>query len=140
MASLNLCQFIGNVGQDPDIRYTDDGKPVANLSLACNKRWKDKDDNKQEHTEWVRCVAFGRRAELIDEYVKKGSPLYVAGEQRTRKWQDKSGNDRYSTEIVIDRMQFLGGKRDGDGAQQRAESQAQNGPSNFDDFDSGIPF
>lgn len=151
MASLNLCQFIGNVGQDPDIKYTASGDAVANISLACNETWKDKEGNKQEHTEWVRCVAFGRKAELIGEYIKKGSPLYIQGRQRTRKWQDQNGQDRWTTEVAIDRMQFLGMKS-GDGAgQHRAEEQAQQyqppqnqqgqqGPSNFDDFDDDIPF
>lgn len=105
------------------MRYTSSGDPVANLSIACGRSWKDKNTgDKQEQTEWVRLVAFGKLAGIIGEYLKKGQQIYAEGRLQTRKWQDKDGKDRYSTEVVLDQMQMLGSKKD-DAGQARAEQQ-----------------
>lgn len=111
---LNLCQFIGRLGRDPEIRFSPDGKAMATLSLACGQSWKSKDTGeKQEKTEWVRIVSFGKLAETIGEYMRKGSQMYISGRIQTRKYQDKDGADKYVTEIVANEMQMLGGRRDG---------------------------
>ena len=104
--SLNQCQFIGNLGADPETRETPNGMTVATLSLACS--WKGKDG--KEGTEWIRIVAFGKLAEIMREYLHKGDKAYVSGRMTTRKWQDQQGNDKYTTEIVADQMIMLGGK------------------------------
>lgn len=125
---LNNCSFIGRLGRDPEIKYMPSGDAVANVSLAVG--WKTKE---KEGTEWIPVVFFGKTAEIVGKYLTKGSQLYVSGRFRTRKWTDKDGNDRYTSEIVADRMQMLGGgKRDeGDHAPQK----------DGDDFgDSDIPF
>lgn len=138
MASLNNCQFIGNVGNDPIIRYLPSGEAVANISLAVSDKWKDKQGQKQEHTEWVRISFFGVLADVVGKYVHKGSLLYVSGQMRTRKWQDKEGQDRQTTEIRGDRMQMLDSKGVGQASQGR---QRQNSaPPMPDDFDPDIPF
>src|SRR3972149_5791681 len=103
MASLNRCTFIGNLGADPETRYMPSGEAVTNIRIACSEKWKDKASGEmKEHTEWVRISFFGRLAEVAGEYLKKGSQVYVEGQMRTRKWQDKEGQDRYSTEIRAD--------------------------------------
>ena len=104
---LNLCQFIGRLGKDPETRYMTGGDAVVNFSVAVG--WKSKE---KEGTEWVRCTAFGKLAEICGQYLKKGSQVYVAGRMATRKWQDKDGQDRYTTEITLDRMQILGSRQD----------------------------
>ncbi len=143
MSDLNRCEFIGRCGQDPEIRYTADGKAVASLSLACGEKWKDKQGNKQEKTEWIKVTAFGRLAEIISEYLKKGSQVYISGKWRTNKWQDKEGNDRYTTEILANEMQMLGGKSgqapNADGGQRKQSPNGGKEPT-FDDWDSEIPF
>lgn len=106
---LNLCQFIGRLGKSPEQRYLASGDAVVNFSLAVG--WKGKD---KEGVEWVSVVAFGKLAEIIAKYCDKGHQVYVSGKIRTRKWQDKDGNDKYTTEIVADQLQMLGGKNDGD--------------------------
>ena len=114
MASVNKVILIGNLGRDPETRYLPSGDAVTNISVATSEKWKDKSGEQQEHTEWHRIAFFGKLAEIAGEYLKKGSPVYVEGRIRTRKWQDKeSGQDRYSTEIVADRMQLLGGRGGG---------------------------
>ncbi len=115
MASVNKVILIGNLGKDPETRYLPRGDAVTNISVATTDTWKDKSGEKQEHTEWHRVAFFGKTAEIAGEYLKKGSPVYVEGRIRTRKWQDKEGQDRYSTEIVADRMQLLGGRGAGAG-------------------------
>lgn len=102
MQSLNQCQFIGNVGRDPETRYTADSAAITTISIGCN--WKSKD---KEGTEWVRVVFYGKLAEIAGEYLRKGSKVYVQGRLTTRKWQDKEGNDKYTTEIVADQMLML---------------------------------
>lgn len=117
MSSLNKVQLIGRLGADPEIRYTRDGDAVANLSLATSERWKDKQSGEQkEATEWHRLSMFGRLAEIAGEYLKKGALIYVEGKLKTRKWTDKEGVERYTTEINVGEMKMLSGKQDGQGA------------------------
>lgn len=110
MASLNQCNFIGNLGKDPEIRYLPNGDAVANFSIACTETWKDKQGEKQEKTEWVRVTAFGKLAQIISQYVVKGSQVFISGKMQTRKWQNKEGQEQYTTEIVANEMKMLGGK------------------------------
>ncbi|KXB17497.1 single-stranded DNA-binding protein [Xylella fastidiosa] len=113
MASLNKMQLIGNLGADPDIRYMQDGTPTVTVSVATTDTWKDKDTgNKEEKTEWHRVVFFGGLAEIVGEFLKKGSQIYVEGPLRSRNWTDKEGNKRYTTEIMAKEMQMLGKKQD----------------------------
>lgn len=108
---INKVILVGNLGNDPDIRYTASGAAVANISLATTDSWRDKESGEQQdRTEWHRVVFFSRLAEIVGEYLRKGSQVYVEGRLQTRKWQDKSGNDRYTTEIVANEMQMLGGR------------------------------
>ena len=108
---LNKVMLIGNLGADPEVRYTAGGSAVANIRLATAEAWRDRDSGEQqERTEWHRVVFFGKLAEIVEQYVKKGSQLYVEGRLQTRKWQDKDGNERYTTEIVASEMQMLGGR------------------------------
>jgi single-strand DNA-binding protein len=111
MASLNKVQIIGNLGRDPEVRYTPNGNAVCNVSVASTRQWKNKDSGeKQEETEWHRVVFYDRLAEIAGEYLKKGRSVYVEGRLKTRKWQDKEGKDQYTTEIVATEMQMLGGR------------------------------
>ncbi len=139
---LNQCNFIGRLGKDPEIRYTPTGSAVANLSLACGDDYKDKQGQKVEQTNWIRVVAFGKLADIIAKYVKKADPVYISGKQVTRKWQDKDGQDRYTTEIVANEILMLGGRQDTAPKSQPAASQQASAPqSGIDDFDeTGIPF
>ena len=140
MASVNKVIIVGNLGKDPEVRYLPDGASITGISVATTETWKDKAGEKREKTEWHRISFFGKLAEIAGEYLKKGSQVYVEGRLQTRKWQDKDGNDRYTTEIVGDRMQMLGGKREQETSrdQVRAESPAQSGA--FGDFPDDIPF
>ncbi len=125
MASVNKVILIGNLGKDPETRYLPSGDAVTNITLATTESWKDKKSgDKQEHTEWHRISFFGRQAEVAGEYLKKGSPVYIEGRIRTRKWQDKEGQDRYTTEIVADRMQLLGGPGSAEGGSTREPAAA----------------
>lgn len=101
--SLNKVQIIGNLGRDPEIRHTNDNRPIANLSVATSERWNDQSGQQQEKTEWHRVVVFGKLAEVIQKYLKKGDNVYFEGKLQTRKWQGQDGQDRYTTEIVVDR-------------------------------------
>ena len=155
MASVNKVILIGNLGRDPETRYMPDGGAITNISLATTEVWKDKNGDKQEKTEWHRVAFFGKLAEIAGEYLKKGSQCYVEGRLQTRKWQDKDGQDKYTTEIVADRMQMLG-SRQGMGGGERAggempEREAAGGGraagkpaaktgGKFDDFEDDIPF
>jgi single-strand DNA-binding protein len=116
MASVNKVILIGNLGRDPETRYTTGGDAVTNLRIATTETWKDKSGEKQEKTEWHTVVLFGRQAEIAGEYLKKGRPVYIEGRLQTRKYTDKEGVEKYSTEIVGDRMQLLGGREGGGGA------------------------
>lgn len=143
MSGVNKVIIVGRLGQDPDIRYTADGKAVANISVATSEEWKDKQTGeKQSKTEWHRIVIFGKLAEIVGEYLKKGSQAYFEGKLQTRKWQDQNGQDKYSTEIVANVMQMLGSaqgtSQDRPRNQQQQEPQSQ--PKGFDDFDDDIPF
>ena len=143
MASLNKVMLIGSLGRDPEIRYMPNGDAACNLSVATSETWKDKSGEKQERTEWHRISMFGKLAEIAGQYLAKGSSVYLEGKLQTRKWTDKDGVDKYTTEIIADRMQMLGGKeqRQGQQQEQRKESQPirqQRPPA--DDFDDQIPF
>jgi single-strand DNA-binding protein len=160
MASVNKVILIGNLGKDPEVRYTPNGSAVCNLRLATTRNWKNRDSGeKMEETEWHSVVLYDRQAEVAGEYLKKGRPVYIEGRLKTRKWQDKEGNDRYTTEIVAETMQLLGG-REGAGAPAdegggyaeapaRAPASrpapqkpaAKSGPATgFDNMDDDIPF
>ncbi|WP_341236914.1 single-stranded DNA-binding protein [uncultured Limnobacter sp.] len=116
MASVNKVILVGNLGKDPDVRYLPDGGAVVNLALATSSNWKDKNTGeKREETEWHRVVIYGRLAEIAGEYCKKGRSVYIEGRLKTRKWQDQSGVDKYTTEIIADQMQLLGGRESGGG-------------------------
>ena len=118
MASINKVILIGNLGKDPEVRYTPNGAAICNITLATTRSWKNKDSgDKVEETEWHRVVFYDRLAEIAGEYLKKGRPVYVEGRLKTRKWQDKEGVEKYTTEIVADNMQLLGG-REGMGGEQ----------------------
>jgi single-strand DNA-binding protein len=155
MASVNKVILVGNLGADPETKYLPSGDAVTNIRIATTDRWKDKASGEmKEATEWHRIAFFGRLAEIAGEYLKKGSQVYVEGRIRTRKWQDKEGQDRYSTEIVADQMQMLG-SRSGSG-EPRSESPRSAEPKaaaagaapaggarkggKFDDMEDDIPF
>jgi len=110
MASVNKVILIGNLGKDPDIRYMPNGEAVANITLATSETWKDKTGAKQEKTEWHRVTFYRKLAEIVGEYLKKGNSVYVEGRLETRKWTDKTGTDRYTTEIIANEMRMLGSK------------------------------
>ena len=159
MASVNKVIIIGNLGRDPETRYMPDGGAITNISVATTDKWKDKNGEMQEKTEWHRVAFFGKLAEIAGEYLKKGSQVYVEGRLQTRKWQDKDGNDKYSTEIVANQMQMLGSRQGmGGGGRDAAHeggAEASGGGSRpaaskpaakagtggkFDDFEDDIPF
>ena len=149
---VNKVTLIGNLGNDPEVRYSGNGNAVANVSLATAESWRDKDSGEQqERTEWHRVVFFGRLAEIVSEYLHKGSQIYVEGRLQTNKWQDKEGNDRYTTQIVANEIQMLGGRGGTsnnkepapesddtvDSSPKKSEPIAK---SPADDFDEDIPF
>jgi single-strand DNA-binding protein len=143
MPSLNLVQVMGFLGADPELRSTPSGQQVANMRIATSEKWKDKQSGAaMEKTEWHSIVLWGRLAELAHEYLRKGSPIYIQGKLQTRKWQDKEGHDRYSTEIVAQSMQFLSsGKGNGErAAPAEREERAPARGSDSVDFDDDIPF
>ena len=144
MASLNQCNFIGNITKDPETRFMPNGDAVCNFSIACNETYKDKNGQKQEKVEYVNIVMYRKLAEIAGEYLKKGAPVYISGAFRTRKWQNKEGQDRYSTEIVANEMQMLGGKsnqsnNDNDAPEKQDYSQVGR-DGGFDDMADNIPF
>ncbi len=153
MASVNKVILIGNLGRDPEVRYMPSGDAVATLNLATTEKWKDKAGEAQEQTEWHRVSFFGRQAEICGEYLRKGSSIYVEGRLQTRKYTDKEGVERYSTEIRGDRMKMLGGRsgsagfdnttREPEPATTPAAAGKPAGPKKsggFDDLDDDIPF
>ena len=150
MASVNKVILVGNLGRDPEIKVFPSGDQVANVTIACTDKWKDKQTGEaKEHTEWVRLVFIGRLAEIAGQYLRKGSQVYVEGSIRTRKWQDQNGQDRYATEVRVDQMQMLGGRQDASGerqpsraapARQPQRSAAPAGGGGFEDMDSDVPF
>jgi single-strand DNA-binding protein len=115
MASVNKVILIGNLGRDPELRFTRDGQGVANFTLATNERWRDKDGQNQERTEWHRIVVWGKTAENCAQYLQKGRSCYIEGRIQTREWEDKEGNKRQTTEIVAQNVTFLGGRGEGGG-------------------------
>ena len=123
---VNKVILVGNLGNDPEVRYMPNGNAVANLSLATSESWKDQQGQVQERTEWHRLTMYRRLAEIAGEYLKKGSQIYVEGKLQTRKWQDQQGQDRYTTEIIVDQMQMLGGRGGegggGNGGYQRPQN------------------
>ena len=160
MASVNKVIIIGNLGKDPEMRYMPSGDAIANLRIATTDKYKDRNGEMQEATEWHSVAFFGKTAEICGQYLKKGSQVYVEGSLRTRKWQDKDGNDRYTTEIRGDRMQMLGGRGGGGGGmadydaapQDSGDSAPRSKPASgsggsggssgggFADMDDDIPF
>jgi single-strand DNA-binding protein len=127
MASVNKVIILGNLGKDPEVRYTASGSAVCNLRLATTRNWKNRETGeRQEETEWHSVVLYDRQAEVANEYLRKGRSVYIEGRLKTRKWQDKDGNDRWTTEIVGETMQLLGG-RDGGGASQGGEEGGSGG-------------
>jgi single-strand DNA-binding protein len=152
MASVNKVILIGNLGRDPEVRYMPSGDAVATLNVATTDKWKDKNGEAQEQTEWHRVAFFGRQAEICGEYLRKGSQIYVEGRLQTRKWTDKEGNERYTTEIRGDRMQMLGGRGGGQGEPTMREPESSTAATpagkpptgkktgSFDDLDDDIPF
>ena len=144
---VNKVILVGNVGGDPETRYMPNGNAVTNITLATSESWKDKQTGQQqERTEWHRVVFFGRLAEIAGEYLRKGSQVYVEGSLRTRKWQGQDGQDRWTTEIIADEMQMLGGRGGSGGGSAPMSSSSDSGPSSAppqpgpDDFDDDIPF
>jgi single-strand DNA-binding protein len=152
MASVNKVILVGNLGRDPEVRYSTDGAAIANISVATTDVWKDKNGDKQEKTEWHRVAFFGRLAEIAGEYLKKGSQVYLEGRLQTRKWQDKEGQERYTTEVIADRMQMLGGRSNMSGGPSNEppmdmgmdngapQSGGVKAATKFDDFADDIPF
>ena len=137
---VNKVLLIGNLGNDPEQKAMPNGNAVTNVSVATAESWKDKQTGQQqERTEWHRVVFFNRLAEIAGQYLTKGSKVYIEGSLRTRKWQDQSGNDRYSTEIVGSEMQMLD-SREGQQSAPAQQQAPQQAPANFDDFDQDIPF
>jgi single-strand DNA-binding protein len=148
---VNKVILVGNLGKDPEVRYSPNGQAVANVTIATSESWKDKNTgDKQERTEWHRIVFFGRLAEIAGEYLKKGSQIYIEGRLQTRKWQDKEGKDRYTTEIVAAEMQMLGSRggagmpsepaHETAGAPEPAVARSGGGKAAGADFDDDIPF
>lgn len=147
MASINKVIIIGNLGRDPEVRYGSDGNAITNITIATTDTWKDKGGDKQERTEWHRVVFFNRLAEIAGEYLKKGSSVYVEGRLQTRKWQDKEGIERYTTEVVAHEMKMLGGRRDDDDDQPKREQRSSGAKGGAkgkqtppDDWEDDIPF
>jgi len=154
MGSVNKVILVGNLGKDAEVRVTPGGQSVASFSIATTENWTSREGEKKEQTEWHSVALFGRLAEVAGEYLRKGSQVYIEGRLRTRKWQDKSGNDRYTTEIVGNEMQMLGGGRGGmgggEGRSSGSSRAASGGEASFgepvrsstekDEFDDDIPF
>lgn len=148
---INKVILVGNLGNDPEVRYANNGNAIANISVATSESWKDKNTgDQQEKTEWHRVVMFNRLGEIAGEYLKKGSKVYIEGKLQTRKWQDQSGNDRYTTEIVANEMQMLDSRGDSGGSYQApqqapqgqgdAQPQSASAQQPSSDFDDDIPF
>ena len=137
MASVNRVILIGNLGKDPEIRYLSNGEAVANITLATTDTWKDKNGEKQEKTEWHRVVFYRKLAEIAGQYLKKGSSVYIEGRLETRKWTDKNGIERYTTDIIANEMQMLGGKSKQ--SEQTQERQLNNNDG-FGEVEDDIPW
>lgn len=160
MASVNKVILVGNLGRDPEIRYSPNGGAICNVSIATTRQWKDKSSGeRREETDWHRIVMFNRLAEIAGEYLKKGRSIYIEGRLQTRKWQDKDGKDQWTTEVVADQMQMLGGRGEdgggsgggsaggfnrepagGRGSGGSGRSEQSSAPPDFDGMDDDIPF
>jgi len=162
MASVNKVILMGNLGKDPEVRFMPNGDAVCNFSIATTDKWKDKNGEKQERTEWHNIVMYRKLAEIAGEYLKKGRPVFIEGRLQTRKWQTKEGQDRYTTEIIAESMKMLDGRDNVGGsssgisnaqnqsasqdhdefnqAPQRTSGATQAAATNFDDFEDDIPF
>ena len=140
MASINKVILIGNLGRDPELRYTKDGRAVANFTLATNERWRDRDGNNQERTEWHRIVVWEKQAENCAQYLQKGRSVYVEGRLQTREWEDKEGHKRHTTEIVAQNVTFLGGRGEGPGRPSSAPPSAPGDSSEGSGGGDDIPF
>lgn len=155
MASVNKVILVGRLGKDPEVRYMTNGEAVANITLATSETWKDKNGEKQEKTEWHRVTFYRKLAEIVGEYLKKGSQVYVEGRLETRKWTDKAGVEKYTTEVIANEMVMLGGKSSGSNSYEvqdkpasssaRPDSGGQDKPAakkggDFSDFEDDIPF
>ncbi|MDE2966265.1 MAG: single-stranded DNA-binding protein [Chloroflexota bacterium] len=132
MASLNKVMIIGNLGRDPEMRFTANGQAVANFSVACNRRYTTRDGEQRDETEWVRVVCWGRQAEIAGQYLQRGSQVYVEGRLQTRSWEDQQGQTRYMTEVVANNFQFLGRRGDSAGGDfSGGGGDYQNAPDDF---------
>lgn len=148
MAGVNKVILIGNLGADPEVRYTPSGQPVANFRIATSETWMDKQGQKQERTEWHRVVAWGKLAELCGEYLQKGRQVFIEGKLQTRQWEDRDGNKRFTTEIQAKELTFLGGRGEGTSAsatggapntQRRPATPERSGTDDGSGFDYGPP-
>jgi single-strand DNA-binding protein len=138
MQGVNKVIVLGNVGRDPEVRYSAAGTAVSNLSVACSEKYKDKNGEMKEITEWINVVAFGKLAEIVAEYVKSGSVVFVEGKMKTEKYQDKqTGIDKYSTKVIAERLQFMSR---GDSAERVEQPKTQAKGGTFDRFEDDIPF
>lgn len=151
MASVNKVILVGRLGKDPEVRYMPNGEAVANATLATSETWKDKSGEKQEKTEWHRVTFYRKLAEIVGEYLKKGSMVYVEGRLETRKWTDKEGKERYTTEIIANEMQMLSSRSGGGNSFEVMDKESGGAPASkpakpaksggeFDDFEDDIPF
>lgn len=143
MSSINKVILVGHLGREPECRFMPNGTAVTNFSIATSESWKDKaSGEKQEKTEWHRISTFGKLAEICDEYLKKGSQVYIEGKLQTRKWTDKDGAEKYTTEIIADEMKMLGSRQSGESSGDRlpATAPAKSPAGKFDDMDDDIPF
>ena len=140
MASINKVILVGNLGRDPEVRYTQNGNAVANLNLATNEVWNDKSGQRQERTEWHRIVVWGKQAEIAKEYLSKGRQIYVEGSLQTRQWEDKDGQKRYTTEIRCQRFVMLGGRGEGRSESVGGSEPEPEMPPDMSYSDEDIPF
>lgn len=149
MVSVNKVIIVGNLARDPESRFTGTGKAVANYTVAVSESWKDKESGeRKENTEWIRCVTFGKLAEICIEYLKKGAQVYCEGKLQTRKWQDKDGKDCYTTEVVVEDMKMLGSRKASEGAGTGSEGHGDTKTSpaprkasgSDEDFSDSVPF
>ena len=137
---VNKVILLGNLGSDPELRYTPSGVAVANFNLATNERWPDKEGNMQEKTEWHRIVCWRKLAEIAGEYLKKGSPVYLEGKLQTRNWEDQNGVKRYQTEVIASNLQMLGRRGEGDSSPTENFSESEIPPENKNESENDLPF
>jgi len=136
--SVNKVILVGRLGKDPEVRYSNNGNAITNFNMATSRVYKDKNGEKVDETEWHRCVSFGRTAEICGEYLHKGSLIYVEGRLQTRDWEDKDGNRRWTTEIILENMRMLGSKNDSNPSNRGSDNPFDKGPASMPDDD--VPF